>query len=299
MELNQYLSKQLQVKPLQPGETAKFELLNRYKKEPGREEPSCPDYYGLSEKETIFDPFANDGLGKKVVMKHIVSYEPIDLPSGETKDKPILKKVEFIKGVCEVTSEEHDSYVYLMRSSKNTTNPYRKKGSRGVYRMVNTKKEIYDALQDEDLSYQAEKLVREADWTKKRAIAGKLNQSPDSRFHISGDLQTDVTGVTLQLIRTAKKYPKKVILSSDDIPAKTRVYISDAMAFQLLLWNHEISTWSLYQPNNKKEQVTELITVDPGQDKVESLINYFKTDDGRKTYSILVTALSKILKATA
>jgi hypothetical protein len=301
MELNQVLSDKLRVKPLQPGETAKFELLNYRKKEPGRDEPSCPESYDLAEKETIYDPFANDGYGKKLVISHIVSYMPTDIVGGQSYDKPVLEKVKFIRGVVEVTSEEQDKYTYLMRSSKNITNPFRKKGSRAVFRQVNTKKEVYDAMQDADLTYEAEKLVREADWNEKRAIAVKLNQSPDAKLHVSGNITTDTTNILLQLITLAKKYPKRVIMSSGDIGAKQRVYISDALSFQLLLWNHEISTWSLYRPDIKavNERIVELTTVEAGTDKIEALMEYFKTEEGRKYYSVLVTALAKILKATA
>jgi hypothetical protein len=257
----------------------------------------APDYYALNSKENIVDPFANDGMGKTIMLKNIISFEPVELPSGETTLKPILEKPAFKKGVIELTHEQNNTYIFLMRSKKNKDNPFHKKG-RKIFRKVNTKKEQYDALQDEDLEYQAQKLVREANWTDKRAIINKLNTSPDPRFHVKASTE-DMQGMNLELIRLAKKFPKRVIMSSGDIVAKTKVYIADAMVYGLLLWNNEHSSWSIYQPDSKKDRMIEMLTVGPDEEKIDALITHFKTDEGRKHYTVIVTALQKILKATA
>lgn len=296
MELNAQLSPKMRVKPLEPGETVTFELLNRYKKEAGREEPSCPDYVALAEKETIFDPFANEGLGKMLVLQNITSLLPVDLPDGRTIDKPVLKKPVFIKGVCTIGHEQQNEYIFLMRSKGNADNPFSKKGKK-KFRIVNTKKATYEAMRDEDIRYQAEKLVREGDWTARRAIAHKLNQSNDPRYKITGNIDSDLEGTLLQLIKMATAYPKKVIMSSNDIEAKARVYISDAQVFGLLIWNGELNSWSIYQADAKKDKIIELLTVDPGSERIGSLLAYFKTSEGQKNYVLLVTALQKVLRS--
>lgn len=295
MELNRLLSKRLQVPPLKPGETVTFELVNMAKKEPGREEPVTPDYVAISEKENIFDPDANDGYGKNVMLMNVISYETRNREDGTSYEKPMLKKPAFIKGQMVVGHEDNNTYIFMMRSKKNIDNPFRGKGGRRVFRIADKKKEVFDALHEEDIQYSATKLIRESDWNVLRSIAMKLNQSPDRRHHVQYN-PDDLQGLKLQLIQKTKSFPKNIILASGDNIAKARVYIGDAITFKILLWVETTRTWTLWDNNAVKDKSTDILTVDPNLDKIDALIDHFRTDEGRIAYGAIAKGLEKTFK---
>jgi hypothetical protein len=293
MELNEVLSKELQVRPLKPGETAKFQLLNAFKKEKGRDEPSTPDLWSLSKKETIFDPFANGGLGKSVLLQCITSYEPYENSDGRVINKPVLKRPEFIKGVLELTHEENNIYIYVMRSNKRLGNPFRKKNITPRFKLLDKNAELQEQIKDSDLTYLAEKIVRESDWTTLRAIADKLNRSSDSRYHVKAG-PDELDKLKLELIKIARFNGKQVILASNDKESKLRVNIHDAELFNVLIYTRDLQSWQL----NGKTLET-VLQVQPGRDAVAALMDHFRTEEGRKHYTAIVTALQRIFKATA
>lgn len=293
MSLNDRLSEQLQVKPLAPGEEVEFVLLNAHKKEKGREEPSTPDYWAHVERQTIYDPGAN----RQVIIENIVGWDPVVTPSGEITYKPKVEKPVFIRGVCKVRWDEPDKYVYMMRSNGNKDNPFRKGKKRAVFKINNKKREITEQLETIDLAWTAEKLIREQlDWTGRRALIEKLKQSPDQRFHIrAGEHELDK--MMLELIHLAKVYPKTVILASTDKASKVRVQIADCESMRILNYDRTERQWM--QMLNGGKDVRMLCQVDPHQDRVEALLNHFKTDQGRKHYQSVLAQLSQIIKATA
>lgn len=289
---NSQLSEQLKVRLLEPGESATFVLLNKDKKEKGRDEPSCPDTYAVAKKETIFDPF----LKRKVVLQAIESYEPEEIAGGQTRLKPILSAVVFTKGEVTLTDEDNEKYIAMMRSKKNSSNPWAGRG-RKVFKLKDSKKEVYDALKDEDLKFQAEKLVRDSDWNVRRAIVQKLNSSPVVQHRVTGNMD-DLQAVLLQLVRRAQEFPKKVIMSSTDIKAKCRVYISDGLFYRLLIWEDDTQTWSLYLADAKVKEkaITELCKVDANEDRHDKLVSYLTSTEGVDQYKILVNRLQAILR---
>ena len=292
LSLNSRLSKQLQVKPLAYGEEVEFELLNAYKKEKGREEPSCPELWAHVERQTIYDP----GQNQNVLIENIISWQPMTTPTGEIIHKPVVKKPEFIKGVCKVKYDEPDTYIYMMRSNGNVDNPFRK-GKRRIFRIRNKKRELTEQLETIDLSWSAEKLIRETlDWNGRRAIVEKLNQSPDQKFHIRAG-KTELDKMLLELITMAKQFPKKVIMASEDREAKIRVQIADCESMRLLTYDRTERAWR--QMLNGGKDVRELCTVDPDKDRVDAILEHFRTEEGRKHYMSLLGQLQSIFKATA
>lgn len=296
MNLNDLLSDTLKVKPLRPGEVAKFELLNRYKKEPGRDEPSCPDSWDLCEQEDIFDPGANGGLGGKIRIKNWFSDEPYTTKEGKREMREVLKKITFTKGVATITHEDPNAYIFMLRSKKNIDNPFRGNKTRAVFRLMNERRDSVDELQKLDLQWEAVKLIRESKgWDEVRAIQKKLNSSPDTRFHVNtpeGDLQA----LKLGMVKLAQAYPKQVINASENIEAKNRVYISDGVQFNILLWTQEKMTWSLYDTKKGMNNLELLTTVDPTEDKYDALLKHFTTELGRKHYTVFVNILKNVYK---
>lgn len=292
VDLNSKLSPRLRVQPLRPGEVAVFQLVNAYKKESGREEPSCPELWQTSAREEIFDP----GLGRKILLEAIDYYETREREDGSTYQKPVYKKLWFLKGELTVTAEEQDVYVRLMRSKGFEGNPFRPKGAKTIFRLKNSKKEITDKLALQDLTFLAEKLVRESDWTERRAMVANMNKFTDSRLHIKSSVN-DLQGTMFELIMKAKSFPKLVINSSGNINAKIRVQLEDGCLYNILLFTPETSEWSLSMSEGKTME--SLCTVSPEEDRFDALLKHFTTEQGRNQYAKFASELRKILKATA
>lgn len=296
----QPMSDMLRPKPLGKDAVAVFKLCSVGKREYGREEPSAPEVYQLAEKERIIDPFVKTPGNKDYTpqSKTIGTYVLENKMVGNVM-KAIYKKPVFIRGYCVVGADEQDLFAFLMRSKKNRSNKFRGaiggKKTTEVFMLVEDLREVGEQLHLEDLRFQAETIVRTADWTKLKAICNKLNQSPDKRFNVStyqaGVKEDDLKGMKLELINKAKLYPKQVIYASDDPLAVLTVQIHEAMQFSVLQF--EGGEYSIL---TEKNGVKGIFTPDKDDNPIEALTKYLMSDEGNGTYKELMGQLRKALK---
>jgi hypothetical protein len=231
------------------------------------------------------------------LMACVSSHQPMLRPDGTEWLKPLYKKIQFVKGVLTVTHEDNDLFVFLMRSKKNESNVWRpKKGAKVVFRLRDAKRKAKDDLQETEMQWLAEKMVREAEWSDRFAIAAKLKKSPDSRLHVTAD-EKDHDGTLLQLIRLAKAYPKFVLNASNDKLARIRVQMQDAQEYGIIIYNPENRDWMASV--KRGQQVINMTTVPADQSKFDALLDHFKTEPGRVNYNLISQELKEILKATA
>lgn len=293
MRVNEVLSEEMRVKPLKPGEAARFRLLTVGLKDIGREIPSVPESYMLSDMETVYDPIAK----QPVLIGNVVSLAGIRENGGRIKLEhgvPMMaqhtEKILFDKGYYTVTAEKNDTYAFLMRSKKNLTNTFRPRNMKAIFELVSDKKDVSDALMIEDMQWKAGDIVRHAEWVELQAMRVKLNKSPDAKLHITTE---DLQGMKLQLIRLAKSHPKQLIIASNDQPAKKTVHVYEAVNFNVLIY--EEPKWFL----NIRDKFQEIHSVPPDEEKTESLVTFFQKEEGSGIHAKVVDALKKILQATA
>jgi len=211
----------------------------------------------------------------------------------------IYKAPQFIKGYCVVKgADEPGLYERMMRSKMCVSNKYRRPmGATGktkdLYVLVEDKKEINDQLMLTDLRLDAQIMIKQGDWIKLKAIAEKLNTSPDVRHHIKsyrpGDTK-DLQGMKLELMNVAQMYPKAVIVCSDDAKAILTVQVMEALNFGVLIFDKD-AYWIMDTVKGLKK----VYQPAPDEDHKESLIAYLMSEKGEKDYVLLGIELEKAL----
>ena len=288
------LSKKLKdtIPPLKDGEVAVFRLTNAFIKEATREEPSCREIAQFSGVEQINDPFET-GVKTKKIGTFIKEYKQMR-KTGQVK--PIYESPVFVRGELRVGSDNQAMYEFLMRSKKCASNKFRnlmgaKKGSKAEWDLLGSR-EISKGVQFDEIRFQAEKMVRESNFDILKGIATMLNASPDPRLHVRSynSMSIDPQGMKTEIIQIAKQYPKQVIAASPDERSKIKIQVYDAMIFGILYY--EKSAYHLIQDSD----ITELFTPESDIDSVDSLINYFMSAEGKKSYVKFAVALKNALK---
>jgi len=290
------LSKKLKetIPPLKDGEVAIFRLTNAFVKEDSREQPSVREVAQFSGIEQINDPFDEEGLATKKICTFIKDYKQVGT-SGQVK--PVYEPVVFIRGEKRVGSDEKAMYEFMMRSKKNAANKFRnlmgaKKGSKAEWTLLGTK-ELTNAVQIDELKFQAEKMVRDSNLEVLKGIATVLNESPDIRLRVksyNAGVSIDPQGMKTEIIQLARLYPKQVISASPDEKSKIKVQIYDAMIFGILYFEKK----AYYLVDQK--DIKELFTPESDIDSVDSLIEYFMSEKGKKDYVRFATSLKTALK---
>jgi len=290
------LSKKLRetIPPLKDGEVAIFRLSNAFVKEDSREQPSVREVAQFSGIEQVNDPFDEDGLATKKICTFIKDYKQVGT-SGQVK--PVYEPVVFIRGEKRVTSDDKAMYEFMMRSKRSAANKFRnimgaKKGSKPEWVLLGTK-ELTNAVQLDELKFEAEKMIRGSNFDVLKGIATMLNASVDTRLHVksyNAGVSVDPQGMKTEIIQLAKLYPKQIISASPDERAKYKVQIYDAMIFGILFFEKKA-----YHLIDQKE-IKELFTPESDIDSIESLIDYFMSEKGKKDYVKFAQALKTALK---
>lgn len=302
MNVNTVLSEKMRVKPLKQGEKAVFKMLNAFEKEPGREEPTRPESYLKSGLEMIFDPFANDGVGDHVLIGNVIGFQAQREAGGGIKTEhgtpvmiPRTEKVEFIKGFYTCSAEQNNTYAFLMRSKVCKDNPWRPRNVKARFELVSDKKQVLQGMQFADQQYKAEKLVRESAIMDLRALKAKLNSSSDATLHVKTD-DSNIEGMMLELIHIAKRNPKSLIWASNDAASKMSVVVGECQNFQVLSFNNEKSpgTWFFLDKNEYRS----IHTVSPEKTAVNSLIDFFNSEEGHPMYAQVADTLKNLLRVT-
>lgn len=282
------------IPPLKDGEVAVFRLKNAYQKEAGREEPSCPEVWQLPGNVIINDPYVPEGENTtKTIGSYILDYKPTG-QAGQIR--PHYKPLVFEKGELRITSDRQAEYVFAMAYPENESNRFRKQmGAKKLpkFYLVNTK-QTNTFLQLSDMKYQAEKMVRESSFQYLREVAALLNQSPDTNLHV----KSFVNGSTInseamkyEMIQLAQRYPKQLMAAHPDAKIKLRVQIYDAQVFGILQF--EKGAYQLDTDNN----FVELHKPDEDRDKIDSLVEYFMSEDGKQNYLLFAKTLKKAVSA--
>lgn len=293
---NETLSEELKVQPLKEGEVAWFKLVNAFKKAHDREGVNVPEVYLTSDRQYVRDPFKN----KRVTIGNVISTEDKEGANGQMFTKKITKGVEFLRGITRVRADEFETFQYLMRRKDNESNTYAKAmgGRKMVFKLVDDKKEISEALMTEDLQFHMQKLIRETkDPLKLKAWAAKLNKSADKSLHIksynpaSGEENTQA--IKLELMQVGKINPKAVMYAADDATCKVRIQIMEALNFGVAFFE-EGAYWVI-----KKDKPEELFRPDADAEKLESFVEYCMSEAGKTTYVSINQALKKALQVDA
>lgn len=300
---NDVLSKALEVKTLLgDGEKAVFKMLNIDKDEAGREDKTRPEVYALSNRKTVIDPFTgeNKKTPRQIIIGNVIGQEQMTDPYGKTFFKPKTESVKFLHGYLTLGSEQNNTFQYVMRYPTNESNPFAKKMAMNarertpIFRLVNDKNEIKNALLIEDLKYQAQKLIRETiNASDLKVLAAKMNLHPDNRLHIRSynpPAIEDIQGIKLELLRLVPLFARQIIAASGDTNSKLKVQILEGLSAGVLTFDE--GAFRLLGAEDMK-----MFTPAPDVDKTDDLIKWFTTDkEGQEMYSKFTAEVRKALK---
>ncbi len=303
---NNVLSEEYRVKTLlKDGETATFVLLNAGKKEGGREEPSTPETWSLAGKHTVLDP--KDKVSPQKTIGNVVGQIQVKEggylktnPNGTPMMIDEITRVIFEKGRVTLTAEKNNTFQYLMRRKDNLSNPFRLqmggKSVKAVFKLLDDKRERDSLLNQADLKFVAESLVRHAKLSDLKAIAIKLNEHADVRLHVKNANTNDFSALKLEILKRAAEYPKFVINASADQMARLKVQVFECQEFGILQF--DAGAFSLFGGKEAKEIYRPAVDVDP----VEALMKFLSGQDkerekeGQESYKEMAKALKDILK---
>jgi len=277
---------------LKENDVAVFRLKNAFVKDGSRDFPSCPEFVQLSGVQQITDPYEVGGPKSKKIATFIKGYTSM---GGGSQARPVYQALEFKKG--ELRTSDPAIYQFAMRNKDNESNFYRKQmGAKFApkFELVGTKR-VTSFMQLADMRYQAEKMIRESSWQYLKEVAAKMNTSPDAKLHVKSFLEgftNKPDEVKYELIQLAHTFPKQVMGAHPDQKTQLRVQIYDAQVYAVLTFDG-----GAYWLDTDTDMV-ELHKPEADIDKVESLITYLMSEEGKKNYQLFAKMLRQALNVT-
>jgi hypothetical protein len=232
-------------------------------------EPIVPGEYWMSGKANIFDPFDPDQKNK--ILLNIVSWNSINLPSGESKMEPVVGMVKWPaqSGELIVGRDQMDLYFFLERHPKNQNNPYRNKRRKPLFFRIDEQKAIQNNLNMQALKFSAMTWANTAKVADLKAIAEKLpNMNPSMPPSQLAFMVRDL----------ADKNPRLVILHANDQEAKKKVLITDAEKYNVLYFDQFAQLWKEVSTGET------LCEVSAEDTPFDAIVNYYNSDAGKKNY---------------
>jgi hypothetical protein len=290
MLVNEVLSEIYHVKPLPEGEVAVYKLIKADQDDPSRTDTStgkkskCSPTYYLAGKRTIID---KQNKNTSVVIGNVTEIEQRKMPDGKTIAIPVVSDCEFSKGILTVTSDEQATYQFLERINENKDNPFRKSTHKALFYRVNNRKAALKDLESHSLITDALLWIRGADVKELQSICANIEG-----YSINLDLPYEV--IKKQLSDIALKDPASIVRASDHKMAKIKLQALDSIRYQLIMFDEgdASSPRKWFWADGSQDDIC---VVEIGEDKLDALVTYFTTDEGRKRYKKLVEQLKRIL----
>lgn len=230
--INTILSDKMKVKPLAQGESATYCLegvgqIDRRKtdEDTGEHIPVFKPSYRLVGKENVYDI----ETGRKVLIQNITSWEM--KPSAD-KDRmievPVVTDPIFKGGYFTVSWTDFETYAFMERSMKNTSNPFRLPGSRRVFHRVDSKKDQLVSYNNKILVLDAQTMVRHADFAELKRIADLVSKDhPSLVFDFKDAMQ-----LRNELFTFSETNPRAVAKASNNKEVRLKLVVMDLERFQ-------------------------------------------------------------------
>lgn len=299
-QVNEVLSKELRVKPLEKDQVAIYRLIDADKDNAaisdlkGRPRKRTPGYTIVGKKR-IYDPIKKE----TVTIENITTEKIIDTVMG-----PIIKKrpepVRFTSHQPAITvrHDQPELYAFMERIDENLDNPFRNpKGKvKPIFYRVDPRKKIRSENETREFRLEAMAWVyKEATYTELKACAVKANQiRQDVSIRVDYPESEASHGFEMlkrELGALAEKDPHTVIKGSTKTEAIMKMQIKDCVRFSIIIFDEKNRTWF----HNSKDLV-KICEVEPLKNTEEALIKFFATDkDGGKHYAKMVDTLTIFL----
>ena len=286
MQPNKVLSKTMHVKQLAPGEPAaiyrliaadqKSAMVTDEKGNPINNNPAK----SLAKQTLVRDI----ETGMKVMIGNVTSIKYRKDKDGNDVPVEVTSPPKFVRGNMRVTQDDFATMQYMERHDGNQDNPFRDKKKMPVYYRVNPKKKAMEETHQLSMLGEAIMWVSACDLMEIKAINSKL---PDGmKLNMNNDFEI----IKMELLKKTKDNPIEVMKASSNRAALIKVHIMEAENFNIIMWDEESRNWFY----NDAEQET-ITTIEIGTDRVNGMVDYFRTEEGKKLYMRMAGKLKKFL----
>lgn len=284
--INDDLSKELQVKPLEEGQIATFKLMRSGIFDPMTGKPATPNSHTIPGIELIFDKFSK----RTIRIYNIKEYETIEEVGRPIVYKPKHEPVTFWAKPIVCNSDSNDLYFFLKRTSFNRDNPFRSRKYIPVFYEVDFERDARVAVDTTEYKRLALNIVADYEIEELLQLGRGLKD-----FDITIDLnqKDEILRRSFNLI--AETNSEKLILASDDNRSKTRVYIDRAISEMLILFNPDTMSWIWTKAPDGGKVKKHIVKIEKGNNPKRALIDYLCDENkkGSDHRAELVTRTSK------
>lgn len=297
--VNEVLSKQLHVTPLQKNQVAIYKLIDSEKDDPamtdleGKPRKRTPGYT-ICGKKKIYDAVA----GKTVEIENASTKQVIRTPFGEiTKTRPEPIRFTSQKPAITVRHDEPEKYAFMERIYENADNPFRVGAKvKPVFYRVDPRKRVMKDNEIREFKLEAMNWVyKEADYTALKACAAKVKQMRQD-LNIRVDYSDADASLGFEMLKrelgaVAETDPMTLVKGSSKTELVMKLQIKDCKRFYVIMFEENTRTWF-----HNDTATSKICVVEAMKNPEEELLKFFATDkDGGKHYTKMVETLKAFL----
>lgn len=289
MQPNKVLSKAMQVRPLQKGEFVIYRLIEADKVSPnavdknGRPVNNNPSWQ--SAKQTLVRDIET---GEKVMIGNVVNVKPEKNFDGTTRYVDVTAPMKFTDANLRVDDQTFATYQFAERHDANMDNPFRDQSKPAKYYRVDVKKRALSENNKNAILADALSWINTCDHIEIKAI----NKSLPDGFKLN--LDSDFEIIKSELFKLTMKDPIMVMKASNNRQAIAKIICMEAEYFHIILWEEKERKWFF-----NDEKMEDLATIEIGKNRIDGLVEFLKTENGKKFYLRLSNRLKKYLNQGA
>ena len=268
-ERTQQLSKSMLPKRIMEGDVRKFKIIGAGEVDSMSGLPSFPAGKTVEGVTTVFDK----EKGEMVIIKNITGKRLSKDKEGKDIVEEVISPAIFDNyGICLVDHTQYETYLFLARSNRCGTNPFRDKSVAAEWEEilpVNAKEKEQFIR---DLKYQALSIIKTGDIKEVLAIGKVLADKRLVQVNLNGN-PTDVRRTIESLCDTN---PTEVIRASKQMLPKIKLDIQDAVNCGEIEFQHDGNTWVWYGGIGESKVIHK---ISPGQDPLEELAKHLLAEE--------------------
>lgn len=288
MNINEIVSKELQVVPLKAGETREFVLaragfvdLTKKSEDFPTGKPTNPQGHYLAGKCLIQDPFDKKGVYEKLI-QNIVGSEPIKLATGQIHYNFLDKPVHFNQTsriIC--TSADNNKYMYLKRHNKNRDNKYRNPDAPIVFYEVDEARDTKIIKNNFEYRTLAANHLLSLDHDGLLLLAMAINKNGKLGVQINMAKSAEEDYLRAAMVPVAEHQSVDFIHLSKNDRLITRLLIEAATEEGVILFNahEEVRAWS-WAPTEKIKKTRDIVKVEAGNKPAAALLDFLMLPEG-------------------
>lgn len=278
MNINEVVSKELQIEPLKEGQIKEFMLVNAGVFDPSSNRVVSPQGWGTPGQCMIKDP--GDKKNPTKLILNVDGYEPVRGQNGITFMNPIVKYLRFDatgRKVC--THENNNEYFFLKLHNKNRDNKNRIKTAPVRFFEIDEARDSKILKSNFEYKTMAAVLLMESTPDEVFKVARLVNKKPAYGVTIDLNKEPDYMATALQPV--VENFPADFIRLHGDKRSNLRLLVDAAIEEGIILFNeHEAERKWLWKRTPGTKGAVTICKVIEGNKPVPALIDFLQTGEG-------------------